>query len=66
MNDMTVLEAINIVAEEAERCRKLAADMAEPPTDEKCMRRAGDLRERAKAMSKLVVIARAFSRVADE
>lgn len=64
--NMTVQQAINIVAEEVVRCRRLAGDLLDPPTDEKLMEHAAELRRRAEAMDKLVQVARAFSTVADE
>lgn len=66
MNDMTVQQAINIVAEEAIRRRRLAQDLIEPPTDEKSIRHANNLKEKAEAMEKLVKIARIWVRTADE
>ena len=66
MNDMTVQQAINIVAEEAVRRRRLSQDLNEPPTDEKSIRYANDLKEKAEAMEKLVKIARLWVRTTDE
>lgn len=63
---MNLNEAINIVAEEAVRCRRLANDMADPPTDSTCMQHAQELRRRADALDKLVNVARAFAHVAEE
>ena len=63
---MNLNEAINIVADEAVRCRRLAEDMLEPPTDLQCLARARERRRLAEAMEKLVNVARAFSRAADE
>lgn len=64
--NMTVQQAINIVAEEAVRKRRLAQDLLEPPTDEKSIRNANDLKEKAEAMEKLVKIARLWVRTTDE
>ena len=66
MNNMTVKQAINIVAEEAVRRRRLAQDLIEPPTDEKSIRHANNLKEKAEAMEKLVKIARLWVRTTDE
>lgn len=63
---MNLNEAINIVAEEAVRCRRLAEDMLEPPIDPECVARAEERRRLAEAMEKLVNVARVFSRTADE
>lgn len=63
---MNLNEAINITAEEAVRCRRLADDMADPPMDSTCMRHAQELRQKADAMDKLVNVARAFAHVAGE
>ena len=66
MTSMNLNEAINIVAEEAVRCRRLAEDMLEPPTVPECVARAKERRKLAEAMEKLVSVARVFSRTADE
>ena len=66
MTSMNLNEAINIVAEEAVRCRRLAEDMLEPPTVPECVARAQERRRLAEAMEKLVNVARVFSRTADE
>lgn len=65
-NDMTVQQAINMVAEEAVRCRRLAEDLLDPPTNEKLAEHAADLRRRADAMDKLVKIARIWNMTTDE
>lgn len=62
---MNLNEAINIVAAEAVWCRRMADDMAELKNDAR-MQRARELWERAEAMDKLVNVARAFGRVAEE
>lgn len=64
--NMTVQQAINIVAEEAVRCRRLAGDLLDPPTDEKLMEHAAELRRRAEAMDKLLTIARLWNTPTDE
>lgn len=66
MREMTTQQAINIVAEEAVRCRRLADDLSDPPAEEKLMEYAAEMRKRAEAMDKLVKIARAFERAGDE
>lgn len=64
--NMTVQQAINIVAEEAVRCRRLAGDLLDPPTDEKLVEHAQELRRRAEAMDKLIAIARLWNTPTDE
>lgn len=63
---MTVQQAINVVAEEAVRCRRLAGDLLDPPTNEKCMEYAHTLRDRADAMDTLVKVARLWNTPTDE
>lgn len=65
-NDMTVQQAINVVAEEAVRCRRLAGDLLDLPTNEKLVEHAAELRKRADAMDKLVKIARIWNTPTDE
>lgn len=67
MNEnMTTQQAINIVAEEAVRYRRLAGDLLDPPTNEKIVEYAAELRKRADAMDKLVKIARLWNTPTDE
>ena len=65
-NNMTVQQAINVVAEEAVRCRRLARDLMDPPSNEKLVEHAAELRKRADAMDKLVKIARLWNTPTDE
>ena len=66
MKSMNLNEAINIVAEEAVRCRRMSNDMIEPPLGTECMKHAAELRRRADAMDKLVNVARVFRTASDE
>lgn len=65
---MTMQEAIHIVAEEAVRCRRLAADFAEEPLDHdgKCLEHAQSYREKAQAMDMMLRVARLWERTAEE
>lgn len=67
-NGMTTQEAINIMAEEAVRCRRLANDLAEGPLDQggRVLEHAKQYRERAQAAERLVKIARLWVRTSDE
>lgn len=64
MKNMNLNEAINIVAEEAVRCRRLAEDLAEGPLDcdGKCAGWAKVYRERAEALEAVIQAARGGNR----
>ena len=67
-NEMTTQEAINIIAEEAVRCRRMANDLAEDPMDQdgRAMEHAKGYRRKADAMDRLVKIARLWNTPVDE
>lgn len=67
-NEMTTQEAINIIAEEAVRCRRLADDLAESLLDQggRMLEHAKGYRRKADAMDRLVKIARLWNKPADE
>lgn len=68
MKEMTVQQAIHIMADEAVRCRRLAQDLADDPLDQegRALEHAKAYRRKAEAIEKLVKIARLWNRAADE
>ena len=67
-NDMTLQQAIHIIAEEATRYKRLAADLAETPLDMdgKCLEHAKHYKEKAQAMDMLLRVARIWAQEAQE
>ena len=67
-NEMTTQEAINIIAEEAVRYRRMANDLAEDPMDQdgRALEHAKRYRRKADAMDRLVKIARLWNTPVDE
>ena len=67
-NEMTTHEAINIIAEEAVRYRRMANDLAEDPLDQdgRALEHAKRYRRKADAMDRLVKIARLWNTPVDE
>lgn len=68
VNEMTTQEAINIMAEEAVRYRRLADDLADGPQDQggRALEHAKGYRRKADAMDRLVKIARLWNTPVDE
>ena len=66
--NMTTQQAINIIAEEAVRCRRLANDLADGPLDQggRVLEHAKQYRRKADAMDRLVSIARLWNTPVDE
>lgn len=67
-NEMTTQEAINIMAEEAVRYRRLANDLTDGPMDQdgRALDHAKAYRRKADAMDRLVKIARLWNTPVDE
>ena len=67
-NDMTIQQAIHIIAEEATRCSRLAADLAEDPLDMdgKCLDHAKRYREKAQAFGAALRVMRIFAKESEE
>lgn len=67
-DDMTLQQAIHIIAEEATRCNRLAADLADYPLDMdgKCLEHAKNYRQKGQAMDMLLRVARLWSKETEE
>ena len=67
-NNMSTQEAINIMAEEAVRYRRLANELADGPLDQggRVLEHAKEYRRKADATDRLVKIARLWNTPVDE
>ena len=65
---MTVQQAINIAAEDAVRCRRLASDLKEYPLDDdgRALQHAKNYEQKAEALEKLIGIGRLWNRESHE
>ena len=65
---MTVQQAINIAAEDAVRCRRLAGDLKEYPLEDdgRALQHAKSYEQKAEALEKLISIGRLWNRESHE